>query len=915
MNELPRIAEYFRACYQVDFKAINIPDFFGKQVANQLIQQEGELLTGKWQEVPINSVWGKEMEQILSVHSQEKALYACAFFIKGRMQQLGKSRRIFAPLYIYPMYLFKENEVYYVGIEPENGIINPAFLTYLKTIHPNITISQNEFSEALPKGYLQFDQLHQLETVLKNLIPTLDITQLEKFPEFPKYSNEDTLKSLASTRKKNQTQELISALGIGLFDKPSGSRGILNELSNLTHTYSFSPVLEGLFLEKESEVAKVNPRKIFTPVTLSDNQLQIFHSVDKYQNTLVIGPPGTGKSFTIAALTADLISHGKSVLIASKNDQAGKVITKKIEQDFGLKNLVIKTASDHFKNTLQRRLENITHGLSAQRISRKTVIDLTDKVIKLTREEEKLEHQIRTQAAIDIKRGAFFANYKASMLQNIKKKIVEYKVTNTRFQLWELLDQLKKITPKKIKATRSLLKKSTEYYLYEAVAKDRRSLEKMITGLQMESGNLMQQQFMKVDFKMILRALPAWVVNAVDVHKSLPLISELFDVVIIDEATQCDIASSIPLLQRASRAIIVGDPKQLRHLSFLSSAQQKKFAQQYSVDYLPQKKVDYRNASLLDLVSSSLQSQEQVHFLDEHYRSMPDIIEFSNQQFYENRLKIMTANPISKKEKAVFQHELTGIRNEKGQNPIEASAILTYIKTIIQKELTFSKRLCQSIGILSPFRAQVTLLRSMISKSITAQNIRRHQLLIGTPHQFQGEERDLMFLSFAVDKDTHPSTYLYLNRADVFNVSITRARLAQHLFFSVSLQELPPNYLLTQYLQQTKPTRAFDTVKEKEREEDIFMKEVIRTLKNWKIREIFPNYSIAGIEVDLVVIYQNKTFCIDLVGYPGDFEDSWPINRIKLMSRIGIHTFTLPYTAWYTDELQTKKALKKFLES
>ncbi len=909
MNELQRITAYFRACYQVDFKAINIPDFFGKQVVHQLILQEGDLLTGKWSEIPIDSVWGKEMEQLLAVHSQEKALYAGAFFLKGRMNQLGKSRRIFAPLYIYPVNLLIENEVYYVNIEADNAIINPAFLTYLKTIHPNLSISQNEFSEALPKGYLKFDEIHQLETVLGKLIPELELAALEKFPAF---SNEIDLKSLAESRKKFPPQELIAGLSIGLFDKPSGSRGILNELTALSESTEFSPILKAFFLEKTQPPAKTKPRRIFTPVTLSDNQLQIFHSVDKYQNNLVIGPPGTGKSFTIAALTADLISHGKSVLIASRNDQAGKVITQKIEQDFGLKNMVLKTATGHFKNSLKTRLTNITHGIVVPRVSPSNLNTVANKVSKLYKAEESLEKQIKEQAKIDIERGAFFANFNPGFFQNIKKKIIEFKVDNTRFRLWELLDQLKEITPKKIKATRVLLKKSTEFYLYDAILKDRKSLEKMISGLQMKSGNLMQEQFMEIDFKVILRALPAWVVNAVDVHKSLPLIPELFDVVIIDEATQCDIASSIPLLQRAKKAIVVGDSKQLRHLSFLSGTQQRKFAEQYQVNHLPQKKIDYRNSSLLDLVSSSLHSQEQVHFLDEHYRSMPDIIAFSNQRFYENRLKVMTANPISKKEKSVFQYNLAGT-NEKGQNPVEASAILTYIKTIIKKELTLSKKLCQSIGILSPFRAQVTLLRSMISKSITAQNIRRHQLLIGTPHQFQGEERDLMFLSFAVDKNTHPSTYLYLNRSDVFNVSITRARQAQHLFFSISPKELPPNYLLTQYLQETKETLTVDHPKENE--EDKFMNEVISVLKEWKVQEIFPNYSIAGIEVDLVVIHQEKTFCIDLVGYPGDFEDSWPVNRIKLMSRIGIQTFTLPYTAWYTDKEKTMDVLDDFLNA
>ncbi len=908
MNELQRIAAYFRACYQVDFKAINIPDFFGKQVVHQLIQPQGDLLTGKWSEVPVDSVWGKKMEQLLAVHSQEKALYAGAFFLKGRMKQLGKSRRIFAPLYIYPVNLLENNEVYYVSLEADNAIINPAFLSYLKTVNPNLNISQNEFSEALPKGYLKFDEIHQLETALAKLLPNLEIGELEDFPEFP---NEIDLKSLAESRKKFPPQQLIAGLGIGLFDKPSGSRGILNELTELSEATAFSPILKEFFLEKTTPPKETTPRRIFTPVTLSDNQMGIFHSVDKYQNNLVIGPPGTGKSFTIAALTADLISHGKSVLIASRNDQAGKVITQKIEEDFGLKNMVIKTATGHFKNSLKTRLTNITQGLVVPRVSPSNLNTLANKVSKLYQIEEDLEKKIRAQAKMDIQRGAFFANFKSGFLQGIKKKIIEYKVNNTRLKLWELLDELKKNTPKKIKATRVLQKKSTEFYLYDAISKDRKSLEKMISGLEMKSGNLMQEQFMEIDFRVILRALPAWVVNAVDVHKSLPLIPELFDVVIIDEATQCDIASSIPLLQRAKKAIVVGDSKQLRHLSFLSGDQQRKFAEQHQVSHLPQKKIDYRNSSLLDLVSSTLQSQEQVHFLDEHYRSMPDIIAFSNQHFYENRLKVMTANPISKKEKAIFQHNLTGTRNEKGQNLVEATAILTFIQTIIKKEETLSRKLCQSIGVLSPFRAQVTLLRSMISKAITAQNIRRHQLLIGTPHQFQGEERDLMFLSFAVDKDTHPSTYLYLNRPDVFNVSITRARLAQHLFFSVSPQELPTNYLLTQYLQATKENLTVDHPKENE--EDEFITEVISVLKEWNITKIFPNYSIAGIEVDIVVVYHEKTFCIDLVGYPGDFEDSWPVNRIKLMSRIGIQTFTLPYTAWCTDKAKTTDALFYFL--
>ena len=81
-----------------------------------------------------------------------------------------------------------------------------------------------------------------------------------------------------------------------------------------------------------------------------------------------------------------------------------------------------------------------------------------------------------------------------------------------------------------------------------------------------------------------------------------------FDLVIIDEATQCDIASSLPILQRGKAAVIVGDPKQLKHISFLSTKQQQYLIQENQLDKLPFQQLDYRNKSILDLVSAILPS-------------------------------------------------------------------------------------------------------------------------------------------------------------------------------------------------------------------------------------------------------------------------------------------------------------------
>jgi len=78
--------------------------------------------------------------------------------------------------------------------------------------------------------------------------------------------------------------------------------------------------------------------------------------------------------------------------------------------------------------------------------------------------------------------------------------------------------------------------------------------------------------------------------------------------------------------------------------------------------------------------------------------------------------------------------------------------------------------------VLSFFRDQSEKLQKMIFDKFDLDTITKHKLRAGTPYAFQGEERDIMLISSGVDKDSVGGTYLYLNRPDVFNVALTRAR-------------------------------------------------------------------------------------------------------------------------------------------
>ena len=140
------------------------------------------------------------------------------------------------------------------------------------------------------------------------------------------------------------------------------------------------------------------------------------------------------------------------------------------------------------------------------------------------------------------------------------------------------------------------------------------------------------------DFKPLLEAFPCWCVTTYAVSDSLPLKPGMFDVAIIDEASQCDIASCFPILFRAKRAVIVGDDKQLPHLSFLEKAKEQSFLSQYGIPDKYQLMWRFRTNSMFDL--ADYYSMNSV-MLDEHYTYIYSIINFSNHEFYNDRIRVM----------------------------------------------------------------------------------------------------------------------------------------------------------------------------------------------------------------------------------------------------------------------------------
>jgi superfamily I DNA/RNA helicase len=385
-----------------------------------------------------------------------------------------------------------------------------------------------------------------------------------------------------------------------------------------------------------------------------------------------------------------------------------------------------------------------------------------------------------------------------------------------------------------------------------------------------------------------------------DASEVLPLQSELFDLVIIDEATQCDISSCMPILQRARRAVVVGDPNQLRHVSFLSRQRQQTIAEQNELDPAQQDLFSYREKSILDLLSDKISTQEQVLFLDEHYRSMPRIIEFSNGEFYAGALKVMTQRPETVDLQCVRLCHVPDGHKVRGTNDPEAQALVDEVVQRVEAEAGLPEEVCHSLGVLSPFRDQVDHIFSLLQTRLSLEAVNKHNLMVGTAHTFQGEERDVMYLSLVVDREAHPASFRFLDNPNVFNVSITRARNEQYVFCSIQPEDLCGDTLVRRYLTSIirgpKPGSVPRTGPP-----DVFLQEV-RSELHQRGFHTWPAYPVAGLKIDLVVEQSGKTLGIDLIGYPGEFAAVFDLERYRMLQRAGLLLFPLSYHAWRQDK-------------
>lgn len=234
----------------------------------------------------------------------------------------------------------------------------------------------------------------------------------------------------------------------------------------------------------------------------------------------------------------------------------------------------------------------------------------------------------------------------------------------------------------------------------------------------------------------------------------------------------------LPLLFRARRAVIIGDPQQLRHISTLTADKDQAFMVRHGVLDDPGAGWSYRAVSLFDLAQSRVPA-ESVITLRDHHRSHEAIIRFCNQQFYGGGLRLATDYRLLRRhgQPALRWVDVKGkvVRPSDGGavNDREAAAVVEELRRV-----AIEQRYPGSIGVVTPFRAQARRIRELVSRDhVLATVLGARDFLSEVAHKFQGDERDLMIFSPVVSSGTPDGALYFLRKSGhLFNVAITRGR-------------------------------------------------------------------------------------------------------------------------------------------
>lgn len=706
-----------------------------------------------------------------------------------------------------------------------------------------------------------------------------------------------------SELKRLTLPQAVKIAGFLVIGESPYDRALLEELEQLSAKSSAQTALNFLFAPPSVGLPDLTDvlMALANPVCPTLSQaIALAHAI-KFPLTVITGPPGTGKTRIIVGLIIHHLLIGRSILLASKINRAVDAAVELAERLLG-EGCILRTGRRQEVEKLQERLSEL---LGLKEWGQKGELFSGMRQLPRYSQSKFVATQIVQTVAAKAQQLARQIQERSERLNRISRKLARFSLRPVcahhygrrdlaklfcrdcwrrwRWSLgWQLLlgerrwimfrtewqalmTQLETFHDEILPQMRNELVCALWLRLNDLLHRGRKALENLQTSLSD------RRERLKAFRQIADLGFPIAVTN-LSIGNNLPL-DTCFDTLIVDEASSCDPASLLPLLYRARRAVIVGDPKQLDHVT------QERWKEVKSVPLLRSINGEMFEAnfgvSTYSLFEHLIGGENRAFWLTDHFRCPPPIIAFANEQFYGGRLRIRTqtheTNPIS-------VQKIEGEHRRNAANSLTNDAqIFTALRLLQEWALQFPQH---TLGLVAPYRAFVDDVLDIIysdpSLEILRERCEKQELIIGTAHRFQGSEVDyLIFATVAGDNGGNRESR-WVEHRNLFNVAVTRARRKLVILLSPKFEK---HLVLTHRLLKAKPV-SFSPISADERK---FVKEVAKELV--KLGIAFRQGAIYhGDQVDLVAESDEPEWGALLVSW----EDAakWkPIDVLRLLDR------------------------------
>ncbi|QNU68668.1 AAA family ATPase [Ruminiclostridium herbifermentans] len=413
-------------------------------------------------------------------------------------------------------------------------------------------------------------------------------------------------------------------------------------------------------------------------------------------------------------------------------------------------------------------------------------------------------------------------------------------------------------------------------------------------------------------------AIPVWIMPLNRVVENFDPRKNKFDVVIIDEASQAGILA-LAALYLGKKVIIVGDDEQVSPDTVGIKIEEVGALIEQHLQGIPNKHLFNGKISIYDIAKTS---GFKPIMLTEHFRCLPEIIEFSNQLSYNGRIKPLRDGSKVKTKPALIEYRVpNAYKSSNKVNKVEAEHIASLICACCEEEVYKNK----TIGVISLLgHEQSYEIDRFLQVNLDPKEYENRKIQCATASQFQGDERDIIFLSIVEgpsEKDGPVRLLSEDGNNDInrkkYNVAASRAKDQMWVVHSLNPEiDLKPNDIRLRLIRHAINPSIDKKIEIINRAESDFEKEVINVLVNHGYK-VIPQWNVGAYRIDIVIEDGDKNIALECDGEKWHTQDNLPndLKRQAILERLGWKFIRIRGSEFYRAPEETMELVFKELES